>query len=69
MITKTEYVNVFKNWADAKIRSTNGKLLKVVSSQEEASVFLKDHFYGNNLFPCDIRIEFDDCVGYVFKQE
>ena len=69
MVTRTEYTNIFKNWSGAEIKNMNGRLLKTVNSQEEANAFLKNHFHGDNFSPCDVKIEFDGCTGYVFKQE
>ena len=69
MITRTEYPVVFKDWENCDIRDTNGRLLKSVGSREEANEFLKNHFFDDNLFPCDIRVEFNGCIGYRFKSE
>ena len=67
MIIRTEDARVFKDWSNCEIKDTNGKLLKTVGSREEANEFLKKHFHGDNLFPCDIRVEFNGCVGYRFE--
>lgn len=66
MITRTEDPRVFKDWANCDIRDTNGKLLKSVGSKEEAEQFIRNHFFGDEFFPDDIRIEFNGCVGYRF---
>lgn len=67
MITRTEYPNVFKDWSDCCIRDMSGKLLKSCTNQREANDFLKEHF--DDFFACDVRVEFDGCVGYVFRAE
>lgn len=69
MLTRTEYPNVFKIWDSCDIRDTNGRLLKSVDSKEEAEEFIRNHFYGDKLFPCDIRVEFNGCVGYRFENK
>ena len=67
MITRTEYPNVFKDWSYCSITDMNGTLLKSCTTQAEANAFLKEHF--SDFFACDVRVEFDGCVGYVFKNE
>lgn len=69
MLTKSEYPRVFKDWENCDIRDTIGRLLKSVGSKEEAEQFIKNHFFGDEIFPCDIRVEFNGCVGYRFENE
>lgn len=70
-IVRTEYPNVIKEWSCVDIRDFDGRLLKSVNSQAEASAFLKEHFYGdeNFGFACGVRVEFNGCVGYTFMIE
>ena len=71
MIIRTEDPRVFKDWENCDIRDTNGRLLKSVGSREEATAFIKNHFTVtlDNLFPLDIRVEFNGCVGYRFEDK
>lgn len=67
MVVRSEFPNVIEDWTACVICDMNGRLLKAVSTKEEATAFLKDHFKG--LFPCDVRVEFNGCVGYIFQNK
>lgn len=67
MITRIERNDVLQDWSNCDIRDMHGRLLKSVHSKEEANAFLKEHF--SDFFPCDVRIEFNGCIGYIFKAE
>lgn len=67
MITQTKYSNVFEDWSNCDIRDMRGRLLKSVCSKEQANEFLKEHF--SDYFACDVRVEFNGCIGYIFRAE
>lgn len=67
MIVRTQFNDVIEDWTACDMRDMNGRLLKAVHTKEEASAFLKDHFKG--FFPCDVRVEFNGCVGYIFRDK
>ena len=67
MIVRTEFTDVINDWTACEIRDMNGRLLKSVRSKEEATLFLKGHF--KCYFPCDVRVEFNGCVGYIFRNK
>lgn len=67
MVVRTQFNDVIADWTSCDICDMNGRHLKSVSSKEEANAFLKDHF--NGFFPCDVRIEFNGCVGYIFQSK
>lgn len=67
MITQTKYSNVFEDWSNCDIRDMRGRLLKSVCSKEQANAFLKEHF--SDYFACDVRVEFNGCIGYIFRAE
>ena len=66
-ITRTDYNKVIVDWTSCDIRDMQGRLLKSVNSKEKANEFLKKHFA--ELFPCDVRVEFNGCIGYIFRAE
>ena len=67
MVVRSQFNDVIEDWTACKICDMNGRLLKSVSTKEEANAFLKDHFKG--FFPYDVRVEFNGCVGYIFENK
>lgn len=67
-IVRIEYPNVIK-WeiaADIYNADTGRYITTICGGKEKVNAFLKRHFYGDELFPCDIRIDFDGATAYKF---
>ena len=63
-----EYPNTIKWESGAEIYNADtGRYITTISGgKDEVNAFLKRHFYGDELFPCDIRIDFNGTTDYKF---
>lgn len=67
MVVKTQFNDVIEDWTACEIRDMNGRLMYAPKTKEQANLFLKGHF--KCYFPCDVRVEFNGCVGYIFQNK
>ena len=65
-----EYPNIIKWESAAEIyNAVTGRYITTIREKEQVKAFLRWHFNNGELFPQDIRIEFDGATAYKFYVE
>jgi hypothetical protein len=65
-----EYPNIIKWESAAEIYNADtGRYITTIREKEQVKAFLRRHFNNGELFPHDIRIEFDGATAYKFYVE